>query len=168
MNIQQYVDLRNSLEIDSVAVGYMEVKIFSPDDLEEAQTGYSRKESGESLVGTDDGDWKQSWLVVGYEDSMGEPIFVNLDDERLPVYTAIHGQGRWDAIQLATSFEGFVEALKEVDKFSTGRQSPVELHKNPIPQDEREELTGKIKSLTENTLDSFWESWLGPAPNKAS
>ena len=75
------LDVINSFQFNEVSLGYRTVTLFSSEDLEEAQLGYSVDIDGQSLVGTEEGDWLSSWLVIGNEDETGDPIFIDTDDE---------------------------------------------------------------------------------------
>jgi len=65
----------SSLAIPPVSLGYTTVRIYTLDELEEAQMGYSVDPLGNSLVDNAEGSWKKEWLVIGYEDLCGDPIF---------------------------------------------------------------------------------------------
>ncbi len=159
MNIEQYIEIRRAIPLEKVSFGYQTVTLFPADELEEAQVGYSLGESGEDFTGENAGDWKRSWLVIAYEDSLGEPFFVDLSAQELPVYTAAHGEGVWNPMMVASSFTGFIEALKEVERVSKGRSNPVELERNPLSDIERERVLSKIAELNGNASLEFWESW---------
>jgi len=53
-------------------------------------------------------DWKTSWVVIGESSLLGDPYFLDvgkLDAEGdCPVYTAMSGQERWNAVLAASSF----------------------------------------------------------------
>ncbi|MGQ7887485.1 hypothetical protein [Paenibacillus sp. WC2504] len=72
------MDMVNSFPFKEVSVGYRTVTLFSSDELEKAQIGYCIDTNGQSLTGNGDGDWLQSWLVIGYEDETGDPIFIDI------------------------------------------------------------------------------------------
>ena len=61
------------------------------------------------MSGIREGEWKKTWVVIANEDLNGDPIFIDLDDSRLPVYTAPHGAGHWEPVLLASSFSGFID-----------------------------------------------------------
>jgi hypothetical protein len=82
-----------SLSIPSVSLGYTTVSIYRVDELEGGQTGYSVDPAGHTLVDRTDGSWHAEWLVIGYEDLCGDPIFIDTEVQGYPVYTAIHGEG---------------------------------------------------------------------------
>ncbi len=84
------------LPFHEVTIGYTTIYLFAEIELSEGQKGYSIDPNGKSLVGEKDGDWKNSWLVIGFEELCGDPIFVDLDLEHLPVFTTGHGIGSWN------------------------------------------------------------------------
>ena len=84
--------------------------IFKPHELEEAQHGYSFNPlTGEDLT-SGAGGWRRSWVVIGADEDLGDPLFVDISDERLPVYTAAHGQGDWDPSRFARSARTLLRA----------------------------------------------------------
>jgi hypothetical protein len=89
---------------------HIDVELFGPDEVDSGQVGYSISLQGESLVGDEDGDWKVEWLVIGIDEGLGDPLFVDLSDQRFPVYQAIAGQGAWDPDALAPSLDSFLRA----------------------------------------------------------
>lgn len=159
MDIEQYIEIRRALPFDEVSFAYQTVRLFTVEELEGAQLGYSVGDSGEDFTGEKAGDWKRSWLVVAYEDLLGDPLFVDLSPSELPVYTAAHGEGEWNPVLVASSFNGFIEALKEVKRVSEGRSNPVEAERNPLPDSERQRVLSRITELSGNASLEFWESW---------
>ena len=159
MNVQHYINLRNKLPVDSVSFGYTTVTLFADQELRDAQVGYSISDSGESFVGEQAGDWRDSWLVIGYEDLCGDPIFVDLSKSELPVFTAAHGEGDWNTIPIGSSLDGFVQALLEVERLAQGRNNPVQLEHNPLSEVEREQVLSRIAELNPNASLQFWKNW---------
>jgi hypothetical protein len=85
----------------------MECSLARPEGLDDAQLGYSATPDGASLVGGD-GGWRREWLAIGYETLCGDPIFVDLSDEQLPVFTAPHGEGVWTPTRVEASLAAFL------------------------------------------------------------
>jgi hypothetical protein len=81
------------------------VRLATPDELGELQVGYGVGPDGEDLTGDAPGDWRPSWLVIGTDEDLGDPVFVDLDDANLPVFTAMHGAGTWDPRPVAPSLQ---------------------------------------------------------------
>jgi hypothetical protein len=155
MEKQQYIQIRNATPIDEISYGYRTVTLFSESELNEEQLGYSVN----SITGETDDEWKESWLVIGREDLLGDPLFTDLQIEELPVYTAAHGESEWNPVLIASSFKGFIESLLEVWRVSNGRSYPAELERNPLPDEERKHVLNRIVELNGNASLEFWESW---------
>lgn len=101
----------HEVEILDITEEMMPVYIFSRDEFEEGQLGYSVGLENESLIGNEKGDWKESWFVIGYEELMGDPFFVDVKDVNFPVYTAEHGMGEWEPLLYSNSLEEFLAEL---------------------------------------------------------
>lgn len=86
--------------------------LFSKDEFEEGQIGYRKEEDGKSFVGSDKGDWKESWYVIGYDEDLGDPIFIDTNNKKYPVLTAEHGMGEWKPSVLYDSLEEFINDIK--------------------------------------------------------
>src|SRR5215204_4410547 len=140
MDAHQYIGIRNAIPFEKVSLGYRTVLLFPVAELEEAQLGYSVGDAGETLAGENESDWKSSWLVIGYEDLIGDPIFIDLNTQELPVFTAAHGEGAWNPELIASSFEGFIKALEEIKRVSDTRRNPVQLERNQLSDVERERV----------------------------
>ena len=78
-------------------------ELLSPDQLGEMQVGFGVGPDGQDLSGEKPGDWRASWLVIGLEEDLGDPLIVDLADPNAPVYTAVHGAGSWDPQPVAPS-----------------------------------------------------------------
>lgn len=145
----------------SVSLGYSTIEICAPTQLEDAQLGYAYDLQGNSLVGQSAGDWQANWLVIGHEGLCGDPIFVDRQEDGLPVYTAIHGVGSWEPVMIATKLQNFVETLKIIEEIAKGRETPVLLERNPISSDQKEKVLTKIRNTTQINEVEFWELLLG-------
>jgi hypothetical protein len=173
MTVEQYIAIRQTSPIEEVTFGWMGIKVYQPHQLKRAQLGYSvvgRWAYWLSFLGIywrrpwkREGDWRDNWLVIANDDLVGDPIFVDLQLDVLPVYTAAHGEGEWEPILLASSFRGFVEALREIDRVSAGRTYPVALEENPLPDHERTTVLGAIQRAIGNGQIGYWETWLNPS-----
>ena len=159
MSSHHYIEIRNRLSIEQVSLGDRTVTIFSAAELREAQIGYSVSDTGETLTGDTEGEWKKSWLVIGSEDLGGDPVFADLNVPELPVFTAAHGEAAWNPVMIASSFEGFVKALEEIERISNGRQNPVQLQRDPLLDVERERVLLRIAEFNPNASLEFWKSW---------
>ena len=92
----------------------LDLFFIRPERFDKFQEGYRFNPlTGEDLTGTEDGDWKKSWYVVGDIPGVGgDPLFTDIADERLPLYTAMHGAGRWDEIHVADSLYELPDKIK--------------------------------------------------------
>ena len=151
--------MRNEIAFESVSFGYTNVNLFPAEELKDAQVGYSISDSGESLTGNKEGDWREEWLVVGSEDLCGDPIFVDLTKPEFPVFTAAHGEGYWNPILIASSFQGFINALEEIGRVAQGRKNPIELERKPVSASERERALSRIAEFNPEASLEFWENW---------
>ena len=86
----------------------VEVTLVAPASLDTAQVGYAVAPDGQSLVGGE-GRWKPEWLVIGYDAELGDPLFVDLNDLSMPVYTAMHGAGTWKPTLVASDVRSFLQ-----------------------------------------------------------
>ena len=151
---------RRPSDFSPVALGYRTVDLVATDQLDEAQVGYAVDTSGRRLVGTESGAWAPEWLVVAIEDELGDPLFVDTGKPSWPVFTAPHGEGRWEPDQIADSFEGFLAALEVMRTVARGRETPVARESNPVSDSERDRALGVISASNPRSSATFWETWL--------
>ncbi|MGG5739628.1 MULTISPECIES: hypothetical protein [Bacillus cereus group] len=90
----------------------MTIELFNSEEIEEGQLGYSFDEEGQSLAGNEEGDWKEGWIVIGIDSYLGDPIFVDSNDENYPVYTAMHGEGEWEKECITERIEDVIEKVQ--------------------------------------------------------
>jgi hypothetical protein len=147
-----------------VSVGSEGVHICSLADLPGMQRGYCISSAGEPLCGDADGDWKKEWVVIGYETTCGDPIFIDSAVERYPVYTAMHGEGRWDPRPIAVSLDGFRQALEAIAQVAQGREDLLALEANPIAPAERDEVLRTIRRFNPGIDLDFWILIFGEDP----
>ncbi len=140
-----------------VAFGFSTIHIFRSAEIGSAQIGYAGDPAGNSLAGNKGGDWQKNWIAIGYEGTCGDPIFIDKALAGFPVFTAMHGQGRWDAKQIATSLEGFGRALSIVAELSKGRETPSALENNPLSQADRVAALVAIARENPGGDMEFWE-----------
>jgi hypothetical protein len=143
-----------------VSLGYTKIHIYHPDELESGQVGYSVSQSGATLVGNQDGDWRKNWLVIGYDETCGDPIFIDTLVKAYPVFTAVMGRGRWDPKPVAISLEAFASSISVVATLACSRESPVLLEKNPISKFEREGALAAIREHNPGMDLGYWETIL--------
>ena len=78
----------------------LDIELAAGSELDDYQAGYHVRQHTESM-GMPGVDWQPQWFVIGMETLIGDPVFVDLDDPNLPVFTAMHGMGSWRAVRLA-------------------------------------------------------------------
>jgi hypothetical protein len=137
--------------------GYETIHVFKTAELEAAQVGYSVSPQGENLIGNAEGEWRENWLVIGYEDLCGDPIFIDTKAAGFPVYTAIHGEGSWKPNSIADSLAGFESALAVVGRVSENRDTPRALEDNPLPEEQKNQTLAEIRRSNPQADLEFWE-----------
>jgi len=152
-----YSAKRTNLGFDEVNYGVGGIKLFELAELENGQIGYSVKADGQSLTGRGPGDWREDWLVIGYETALGDPVFLSTQPPH-PVFTAFHGQGTWTPDLIAPSVERFWDCLDAFRRFAHRRGSPAELELNPPEEQEIEDYLSEVLHLCDGNVDTvvFW------------
>ena len=145
---------------DEISMGYQTLTFYPSNELDKAQVGYSVDDNGNDLTGTSDGDWKSNWLVIGYDDIVGDPIFIDLNEDNVPVFTSQHGTGEWVPYKLADSFAQFVESLKIIKEASANRETPDQLEENKVNFWEKRKILKRISKVNSATQKVFWEKFL--------
>ncbi|ABS23567.1 thiamine transporter [Bacillus cytotoxicus] len=102
------VTKKHDVEIDSY-----EIYLFHKDEIEKGQIGYRYDKNNHSLIGENEGEWKESWIVIGYETDMGDPIFVDTDNALYPIYTANKGREIWEPVCIADSINEIINQLQD-------------------------------------------------------
>jgi hypothetical protein len=156
-----YIQALRKLDFFEVSFGYSTIEIFPLEELSQHQLGYAVGQHGNKLTGTQDGDWHESWVVIGV-DEMGDPIFIDDAAPGFPVYTAAHGEGRWDPVLLAVSLDGFNQALSVLAKLAAkGREHPVGLEANPLTAEELDAALNEIQAANPGLAVRHWEIVIG-------
>lgn len=105
--IEALESFKIEMEVDDPEIDTISIYLFSKDEFKEGQLGYSLDCKANSLVGNAEGDWKETWYVIGYYEDLGDPIFVDIANENYPVLTAMHGEGDWDPEVMFPSLNEF-------------------------------------------------------------
>lgn len=130
----------------------------SRESFDEAQLGYRRQPDGRDLTGNDDGDWKSTWYVIGHDTLVGDPFFVDLFSDDLPVYTAMHGTGRWDPDLVSETFSGFLSGLEFLQKKSGQDADLIDPDENTIRDAEAlDAIHRQILALCGEGSTFYWE-----------
>jgi len=161
MNIPlRYRDIRKSLP-DEVSFGAGGIELFPAAEIERRQVGYSVNPDGSSLCTGDDGAWRPTWIVIGHETGLGDPIFIDRSSAALPVYTAMHGAGIWEPNPVASTAEAFARCFSEFSRIAAGRANPAEHDANPLRDDERAQFLARIAELNGTSIaPEFWDVML--------
>ncbi|WP_308365306.1 MULTISPECIES: hypothetical protein [unclassified Microbulbifer] len=53
--------------------------------------------------------------MIGRDTLCGDPIFVDLNDRDIPVFTAMHGMGEWQETCISDTYEGFLKSLSKLE-----------------------------------------------------
>ncbi|ARU03568.1 hypothetical protein CCO03_01690 [Comamonas serinivorans] len=61
------------------------------------------------VAATGPGDWQPHWLVL--QNAGGDPLIADVRTPEVPIYTAPHGAGRWDAALLCASLAELMQAI---------------------------------------------------------
>ncbi|TKH75245.1 thiamine transporter [Bacillus cereus] len=88
-----------------VELGTYEIYVFSESELEKGQIDYRYDKHKKSLISEENGKWQEGWIAIGYETDMGDPVFVNIDDDAYPVYTAERGTETWHPVYIGNMDE---------------------------------------------------------------
>ena len=131
-----------------VSIGFSSIEISPLQQLDALQEGYSGP------------DWRKGWLVIGHEGLAGDPIFVDLGDKQIPVFTAAHGTGSWSPVCLAESIEGFCAILEKLRRLARNRSNPVDLEANPITEKEMDGFLGDVAKSNPQAEVEVWRSWM--------
>jgi hypothetical protein len=143
--------------LPEVSFGFETIHVCQAPQLPDLQMGYSISPTGEQLTGTGAGDWRKEWVVIGYEDCCGDPIFIDSSARGFPVYTAVHGEGSWEPTKIAVSLEAFGLALSAIANVAKGREHPVALESNPLTPSEKEATLAAIGRDNPGLELTFWE-----------
>ncbi|MED1569195.1 copper resistance protein [Bacillus paramycoides] len=156
LQINELYNLLDTFKERELSIGYSVLIIYSNDALEKEQLGYSIDNKGNSLIGTNKGDWRQSWFVIGHEEEYGNPIFVDMSRRYLPVYTAEHGEGEWNPRIVSSSLKGFIKTSNYLYDLSKGRETPIENKDNALSVSDKAKLLTKIIIQTKRLNIRFW------------
>jgi hypothetical protein len=152
-----YVKARQTLPLSEISFGVGGIKLLTAEEMEEGQVGYRVTPNGKSLCSEEEGAWQPSWVVIGYETSCGDPLFIDTAEAKLPVLSAMQGEGTWEAMPVASSFTAFVESFREFEGIARGRRNPVELDANPLSEAERSAFLSRVDELNQGEAESsFW------------
>lgn len=154
-------DLIKTVPFKKVVLGFLELHFFNDNELEEAQLGYRVDLDCQPLVGDIEGDWRDEWWVIAYEDLNGDPIFADISNDDFPIYTAMHGVGKWEPELISTTFKNFIRALSYIHNISVEMESHKDKGQTNISQETIDEVIKRIELDNKNSeVLRFWEDWM--------
>jgi hypothetical protein len=155
----KYAAWLQALGFTEISFGYAGIKLLLPEEFDDGQTGYSISAEGQSFCDGKEGSWRAEWLVIGYDTSLGDPII--LDTSNSTIMSAMHGEGAWEPFPIASSLQAFAFALNAIKNVSPGRENPVPLESNPLPEIERKKIVQSISNANGEEINlEFWELML--------
>jgi hypothetical protein len=135
--------------------GVVDLLLFSSDDSDKYQTGFSVDREGNPLFGFDEGDWQEGWYVIGIDKSCIDPIFIDLNDPDLPVCTAMTGMGHWQERLISDDYDSFLSALTLVKELKNRHGSS-----NNVPDKEAQAFMLEIQSIVGEADLHYWGMYI--------
>ena len=149
----------NSYKLNDIFFGANGFSISDGSTIQGLQLGCSIHSDGSDLTGSKDGDWNKFWIVIGSDTEIGDPFFVDTSEPSLPVYTAMHGMGQWDAERISTSLSAFLEVLLFLNSIS--RQDFVRIAPDDDTIINPKELATIEKKLCEiSGEEDYWKNFI--------
>jgi hypothetical protein len=145
-------------ENKDVSLGYNEINFFDPENLDEEQIGYRVDMDSNSLITGNKGDWREEWIVIA-SDYTGDPIIIDVSSPKLTVLSAAHGEGNREPFVIADSMDNFKNIISILHDISKDRTNPDELENNPVKDKEKRNALTKIRQLSPDTENEYWENF---------
>ncbi len=152
--MQEIIEVIKSKNLKEVFFGSNGFSIADEGSIKDLQLGYSVHPDGSDLSGTNEGDWRKSWVVIGTDTEVGDPFFVDTSEPSLPVYTAMHGMGEWSAELVSTSLTSFLEVLDYLNSISKQKFARIDPDENTIT--DPKELAAIKKKLQEISGEKYY------------
>ena len=126
--------------ISDIEVGVSDIHLFSKDEIEDAQIGYRIDDKGNKIE-----DWiGDNFVVIGIDSCNGDPIIVDINNEKLPVYSMFCDD--WETLQIITdSFKQFIEILNRIDATELS------------DEEEKDNLISEIIKEVPEEGEEYWE-----------
>ncbi|MEW6992566.1 hypothetical protein AADZ91_18025 [Colwelliaceae bacterium 6441] len=128
--------------------------------LELGQLGYSLDKNGANIAGNTPGSWQKNWYVIAKDTELGDPYYIDQNDEKLPVYTAIYNKenNQWQSTPVSCTLTAFIECIDLLHHFTKQKQPQYIPDSSSIFDLERLENFGmQLAHLSEET--AFWQSF---------
>ena len=131
----------------------------SVDALLQSQVGYSIDPLGAPITGEAEGDWRNEWVVIGKDTELGDPYFLDISQQALPVYTAFPTESGWEIEAVAKSLNSFLGCLSQLK--NTGRQTQAIFVPDVQSITSSEALTElKATLITCSECPAFWTKFM--------
>lgn len=157
--MQEIIDAIKSRGLKEVYFGSNGFSIADVSSINDIQLGYRVHPDGTDLTGSNEGDWRKGWIVIGTDTEVGDPFFVDTNEPSLPVYTAMHGMGEWNAELVATSLPSFLETLSYLSGLSKQEFARIDPDENTIT--DTKELSAIEKKLHEISGEKYyWQNFI--------
>lgn len=123
--------------------------------LENAQHGFSTYPNGNFMPSLDTGSWQSNWLVIATDTELGDPYFVDTENEKQAVYTAMLSADGWQAEQVSTSLNSFIICMKVLAESNTQVNAAIIPNENTLFDTEQLTIL-KDKLIKLSSCENFW------------
>ena len=130
-------------DIDDVEIGMSEIHLYSKDEIEDGQLGYRIDNKGNEIK-----EWiGDNYIVIGDDSALGDPIIVDINDDKLPVFNMFHDD--WSSLQkIAYDFNQYIDILDKIDGSDLS------------DEEEKDKLITEIVKIVPKDGQDYWESLL--------
>ncbi|WKE67103.1 hypothetical protein PVT67_07670 [Gallaecimonas kandeliae] len=157
--MQKIIDAIKLSGLKEVYFGANGFSIADENSINDLQLGFSLHPDGTDLTGSNEGDWKKGWIVIGTDTVVGDPFFVDTNQPLLPVYTSMHGMGEWSAELVSASLPSFLETLSYLSCLSKQESARIDPDENTIT--DTKELSAIEKKLNEISGEKcYWKNFI--------
>jgi len=127
-----YLSFLRPLTRREVPFGSGGISLLQESDLgNSGQVGYSVSPDGLPLADAREGGWRESWVVVGHDLAVGDPLILDTGSPSLPILTSAHGEGSWEPQLVSSNLASFGRLLAAFEQIAEGRSNPADLAKHP-------------------------------------
>ncbi|NVJ61555.1 MAG: hypothetical protein HWE27_14260 [Gammaproteobacteria bacterium] len=157
--MKNIIDAIKANRLKDVYFGTTGFRVADESSIDRFQLGYSKDKDGKYISGSSEGDWQKTWVVIATDTEVGDPIFVDTSKSSLPVYTAMHGVGEWDAELVATSLSSFLEILSYLYQLTKQEFALIEPNERTITNPK--ELAAIESKLIEISGEKdYWQNFI--------
>ncbi|MDC2864987.1 thiamine transporter [Bacillus sp. BP-3] len=108
--VYELLQLIQTSRIHDIELQSLEIYLFHKQEFEGGQVGYRYDKKGNSLIGEREGNWQESWFVIGYDTDLGNPVFVDI--QNLHVYIAERGMSTWNPACIMNHIDEIMEYIR--------------------------------------------------------